>query len=382
MSKLTLILFFAIVCSYTTSHKLHKQVMEHIETQPTKTMFKLWHYAFNRDYDINSEIGLQKYKIFKDNVKFIKEENAKNLGYTLGLGPFTDRTFEDVEKNILTYKPKDLPAPEEIARRRKMSWFDDMVDEEENVVPVPKKNKKNNKKALKTEGDRDDNNDDFNDEMEFVSKDWTDTWGYVKKQGDCGSCWAFAAIATVEAQAIAKGFTVTKYSEQQLIDCDKISNGCEGGNKEYAFIYIKEFGLMAEEDYKYKEKNQTCKYQGKKVVLETHFDYCSFSYYLCTDKILKEMISKGPYATCVMADKLIVNYSKGRLRAMKCHTCNHAVTVTQLDYAEGIIKFRNSWGEEWGENGNGILYMDTYEGLRGCGMMEWAYIPDGMTDLA
>merc|ERR1711924_6371 len=57
----------------------------------------------------------------------------------------------------------------------------------------------------------------------------------VKDQGQCGSCWAFSAVGTVEsAYALAAG-KLGSYAEQQLVDCDTTggSEGCNGGFNQY-----------------------------------------------------------------------------------------------------------------------------------------------------
>lgn len=64
-----------------------------------------------------------------------------------------------------------------------------------------------------------------------ASKDWrnTGTLTPVKNQGQCGSCWAFSTIETLESREQLAGQKLTVLSEQQLVDCDKVDHGCQGG---------------------------------------------------------------------------------------------------------------------------------------------------------
>jgi C1A family cysteine protease len=76
--------------------------------------------------------------------------------------------------------------------------------------------------------------------------DWT-TKGMVspvKNQGQCGSCWAFSAVACLESFGLAKG--VTAYlSEQQLVDCSRKygNQGCSGGFNYQGLAYVKDHGI-------------------------------------------------------------------------------------------------------------------------------------------
>merc|ERR1711988_1847234 len=76
--------------------------------------------------------------------------------------------------------------------------------------------------------------------------DWT-TRGAVnpiKNQGQCGSCWAFSTVGTLEsAYQISQG-TLHSLAEQQLVDCDKSDNGCSGGWPHTAYdSYISRNGI-------------------------------------------------------------------------------------------------------------------------------------------
>ena len=58
----------------------------------------------------------------------------------------------------------------------------------------------------------------------------------ARDQGMCGASWAFTAVATMEGRRNIN-FTKGKFgfSEQQLIDCDPNSYGCDGGWLKSAF---------------------------------------------------------------------------------------------------------------------------------------------------
>merc|ERR1712139_462067 len=83
----------------------------------------------------------------------------------------------------------------------------------------------------------------------------------VKDQGQCGSCWAFSAVGTVEsAYALAAG-KLGSYAEQQLVDCDTTggSQGCNGGFNQYGISYIGQTGIASESSYPYTATDGSCK---------------------------------------------------------------------------------------------------------------------------
>ena len=74
-------------------------------------------------------------------------------------------------------------------------------------------------------------------------------------QGSCGSCWAFATTAVVEAALkIKKGLSID-LSEQELVDCagGYDNNACDGGWPAYALEFVQKYGLNTEQEYPYTE---------------------------------------------------------------------------------------------------------------------------------
>jgi len=99
------------------------------------------------------------------------------------------------------------------------------------------------------------------------SFDWRDEHVVteVKNQGICGSCWAFASIATIEsAYAIKynlKDKDLIELSEQEMIDCitgyPYHSRGCDGGSPLDVYEYATQLGVIEEKNYPYRNKNNT-----------------------------------------------------------------------------------------------------------------------------
>ncbi|CAL5022088.1 unnamed protein product [Urochloa decumbens] len=199
--------------------------------------------------------------------------------------------------------------------------------------------------------------------------DWRDhgAVGPVKNQGSCGSCWSFSASGALEgAHYLATG-KLEVLSEQQFVDCDhecdssepdSCDAGCNGGLMTTAFSYLqKAGGLESEKDYPYTGRDGKCKFDKSKIVASVqNFSVVSVD----EGQIAANLIKHGPLAIGINAA-----YMQTYIGGVSCpYICGRHLDHGVLLVGYGAAGFapirlkekpywiiKNSWGENWGENG-------------------------------
>jgi cathepsin F len=187
----------------------------------------------------------------------------------------------------------------------------------------------------------------------------------VKNQQQCGSCWSFSTSGNVEGQWFLAGHELVSLSEQQMVDCDKVDQGCNGGLPSDAYQYlIKAGGSMLEKDYPYTAEDGTCHFDASKVVAKIS-NWTAVS----TDEtqIAAYTAAHGPLSIGINAGPMQM-YTGGISNPLFCNpkSLDHGVLIVGYGTESGkdywIIK--NSWGASWGEEG----YYRIIRGKGKCGL--------------
>lgn len=175
----------------------------------------------------------------------------------------------------------------------------------------------------------------------------------VKDQGSCGSCWAFATTALLEAMVkINKNWSQDiDLSEQMLLSCSHAGN-CDSGGYEYkAAEYIETTGIPNESCYPYTATDAPCNPcagWASRVVRITSWDWVSAS----SDGI-EIALQDGPLTSWMAVYSDFYHYRSGVYQptAGSTYQGGHFVVIVGYNHAGRYWICKNSWGADWGESG-------------------------------
>jgi len=207
---------------------------------------------------------------------------------------------------------------------------------------------------------------------------YTGWFSSVKDQGQCGSCWDFSTIATLEAAALKKhGYPqgrvnadgsittsgdITILSEQQTLSCNPFGYDCNGGwfafdmfnpaNVDKGTGYYK--GAIPAKDFGYVAQAVACSFNPATTYTPvSQWGYVGNGQGIPSVYAIKRAIYKwGSVSAGVYADDYFQAYTGGVFTATdNTSAVDHAILLVGWDDAKGAWLLKNSWSSQWGING-------------------------------
>lgn len=293
-----------------------KLLCMNLQTAPAATSFDEYMNKFGKAYNGDDEYTTRK-TIYEENMQFIEAENAKGNSWTLGETQFTDLTNDEFKKLYVSgYKP---------ASEQLFSGLPYLGEHEE------------------TESSG--------------SVDWTTKGAVtpVKNQGQCGSCWSFSTTGGLEGAWQISSGQLTSMSEQQFVDCDKSSMGCNGGSMATAFSWAEKQNIATEASYPYTAQDGSCKSSFSTAIPSggvTGYKSVGSLFFKATVAKLESAIDLGPVSIAIEADQTSFQHYTGGVLSGNCGTnLDHGVLAVGYNSAEGYWLVKNSWGNTWGDQG-------------------------------
>lgn len=291
--------------------------------------------SFARKYVASSTEYAQREALYETNTAKAEMQNKKaNKLWTAGVNEFWDWTPSEMT-SLMGWKDEARPNGFMGGSRLQSIQKSDFLQKVNNTLPL--------------------------------QKSWTylKSLSNIKSQGACGSCWAVAAVATLEA-ATEIHSTARTFSTQELVSC--VPNpkecggqgGCKGATVELAVDWVMKNGAFEEFQAPYVGSDLACQ---TKTPLALHQNQAGSSFGMHGwetlpknkyEPLMRALAEKGPTAVSVDATPFHM-YDHGIFDGCaKDAIINHAVAAVGYGQDTKGIKFweiQNSWGMSWGEKG-------------------------------
>ena len=289
---------------------------------------------FNKTY--NSSEYWSHYNNFVRNIDKISRHNSENHTWTMGINNFTDLSFHEFKNIYLKSRMLNhsYPSTTHISHKRHNKSSVDW-----------------RKKGLVTP---------------------------VKDQGQCGSCWAFSAVGSLEGAHAKKTGKLVSLSEQNLVDCayNFGNEGCSGGWMNEALEYVEyNHGIDTEESYPYTAQDGTCMFNKTNVgaTVSNVINITKGN----SSELLIALENVGPISVAIDAEEDFQMYKSGVYTSTSCSTeaLDHGVLAVGYGATQNGTKYyivKNSWGISWGDEGY-VYWNRDIDNM--CGIAEAASYP-------
>lgn len=188
----------------------------------------------------------------------------------------------------------------------------------------------------------------------------------VRNQGSCGSCWAFAAVATLESSYALNNGELVDLSEQDILGCSGAGNCSQGGW--YSGVYewmMRDYSakISLEKDSPYNQIDN-CSLANNPFDISV-VNYGQIPYYdVFTGKndvrdIKQALVTHGAVAAGLFSSNDdFMTYKGGVIRGNTGGSSDHAIAIIGWDDSKQAWLIKNSWGPYWGEEGYGWVGYD------------------------
>lgn len=183
----------------------------------------------------------------------------------------------------------------------------------------------------------------------------------ARDQGSvCGSCWAFGAVGALEFQVMIYERRDVHLSEQWLINCNQDGQGCDGGFVAYPYLMRGSYadncggnGAVLENDLPYTGRPGTCNCPYTHHYWLAGWRFIGFPLQLQAERrqIQRAIYLFGPISASVNMRPWPQNRFTEVLNTCTGDLVNHVVLIVGWNDALGAWRIRNSWGSDWGDNG-------------------------------
>lgn len=215
--------------------------------------------------------------------------------------------------------------------------------------------------------------------VDWRNKDGRNWVSPIMNQGACGSCVAFASIATLETQLNITSLVPNlnmQLSPQHLFACG--GGYCSfGWRPEPAAKHLMKVGVVDEACMPYESGatgedvrcTQVCNDAAKRIIRIS--DYNKPTWLFKNINKVKKALLKGPLVTTMTVYEDFMVYKSGVYKHITGNSLGgHAISLVGYDDSKQAFIIRNSWGAEWGDKG--FVYI-SYEDTSGIGNNTWAF---------